>query len=196
MKRLLMYCLFFFCLFSVSGCGRMKSQINQWKESRKEEWKQDKTETIGQVYDEDEMENNKILVLVFGDKMMTGLANTVCDAIGAVSFSPFSDTDEERKNAIKEAEYLLIGTDKEELEWEFSLRKSLDEADMKEKRIALFLVGQTEKAKQYEDKLKKWYPEAVLLPTFTMEKEENLQEELGRMNGWLTTIMTYEMIHH
>lgn len=194
MKRLLMWCMFFFCLLSAAGCSSMKSKISQWMEGEKETGEQDTTETIGKVSDEEEKE--KILVLVCGDKMMTGLASTVCDAIGAVSFPLSSAMDEEIKNAIKEAEYLLIGTDKEVLEWEFSLKKCLDEADIKEKRIALFLVGQTEKAKQYEDKLKKWYPEAVLLPTFTMEKEENLQEELGRMNGWLTTIMTYEMTHH
>ena len=190
MTRKLVWCLFFFCLLGCSGCINIQYKTGQpGTEKNTEKEEEQKSETIGKVSEEE-----RIVVLTYGDQMMTGMARTICDSIGAVHYALSGTKAELMKNAVKKGEYILIGTSKDVLELEFTLRNCLEEEELAGKKTAFFLLNQEENVEDFEGKFKEWYPEAELLPTFTMEKEANLQDELGRMNGWLTTIMTYGML--
>ena len=137
-----------------------------------------------------------ILVLTYGDEFMTGVAKTICEALGAVHYNLSDDVYEKIGNYVGRAEYILIGTNKEQSELEFVLRSTLKEKDLKDKKTALFLLDQEETKKELERAFLKWYPEARLLPTFTMQSNESLNKELGRMNGWLTSVLNFEMAGH
>ena len=141
--------------------------------------------------DSSKEEKEKILVLTYGDKIMTGMAQTICDSIGADHHTISQEETDSIKTSVNEADYILIGTSKEVLELEFAIRNCVDEKELSGKKTALFLLNQEEEKETFETEFMEWYPEAELLPTFTMRSNANLQEELGRMNGWLTTIMTY-----
>ena len=160
MKELLVGCLFFFCLSTIVACSQIK------------------------IEEKDTLEEEKIVVLLYGDGMMEGIGKSVCEALGAVCYNLNTEKEETIKDAIEEAEYLLLGTDKNMLEWEFALKKHFKDVDLQKKQIALFLLNQTEKKEQFENRFMEWQPNAKLLPTFTMEEKENLTIELGRMNGW------------
>jgi len=180
MKRLLMWCLFFFFLIGCTGCIGNKQDKKPAEEK----------ETIGQASEKEE----KILVLTYGDSIMMGAAETICDLIGAVHYDLKGEDADTMKEDLQDAEYILIGTTKGISELEFTLRNKLKEEELAGKKTALFLINREEETEEYEGKLLEWYPKAELLPTFTMDAKENLLDELGRMNGWLTTIMTYKKI--
>lgn len=191
MKKTLLLCLFFFCLI---GCVSCMGSENQKEEDRMGEIKENEktTETIGQVAQETEPEN--IIVLTYGENILNGIGETICEAIGAVHYTIAQNHIGEIKEAVAKAEYILIGTNRNETELEFALKNCLVSSDLEEKKTALFLIDQMEKKELYEERFAGWYPEAQLLPSYTMESGNNLYDELGRMNGWLTTILTYDKI--
>jgi len=183
MKNKLVYCLFFFCLLGCTGCMKGESDKNQYENKQ----------TIGKAAQKQE-EQDEIVVLIYGDTFMTGVARTICDSIGARFFDLAKEQPETMEEPVQKAEYVLIGTTKAVPELELALRNRLEEEQLAEKKTALFLINREEETEEYEEKLLEWYPKAELLPTFTMESTENLQNELGRINGWLTTLMTYGKI--
>ena len=198
-------CLFLFCIIGCSGCLNISYKTTQTEIENK------KSETIGKIAgeqnnktgtqtdkkDEDESADSKtegmkkIVVLTYGDKMMTGMAQTICDSVGAVHYAISQEETERIKTSVNEAEYILIGTSKGVPELEFTLRNTLEKEELSGKKTALFLLNQEEEAEVFETEFTAWYPKAVMLPTFTMQSYSNLYDELGRMNGWLTTVLTY-----
>ena len=204
MRRTLVGCLFFFCFVACAGCkniAQVKMQETNGEVSKKEETGKEVTEAKEKEpeteVDAEKDEEKEILVLTYGKNVMTGMAATICDKIGAVHLDLTKRNEEgkeELREAIEEAEYILIGTDKQISEFEFMVRNLLAEEMLEDKKIALFLVDQEKDAELFEQNFTEWYPRAELLPTFTMQLGTNIQDELGRMNGWLTTILTYDRL--
>ena len=190
MKRILVLCLFLFCAIGCAGC--MKSEEPDRKESQGPSKTEEKSmETIGDVKND----YTKYVVLTDGNEMLTKTAEFICEKIGAVHWNVTKDKKDAIDKSIGQEGYVLIGTDKNLLEFEFSIRNCLEEELLKEKKVSLFLVDQEEKKEVFEEKFKEWYPGAVLLPVFTMNSDpEIFPEEMGRVNGWLTTVMTYDMV--
>ena len=189
MKRKLMCCLFFFCALGCAGC--MKSEESDRKESQGPFKTEEKSvETIGVAKKEDA----NYVVLTDGNEMLTKTAEFICEKMGAVHWNMTNEKKDTIEKSIRQAEYVLIGTDKNLLEFEFSIRNCLEEELLKEKKVSLFLIDQEEEKEGFEERFKEWYPGAVLLPVFTMNSDsEDFLEEMGRINGWLTTVMTYDM---
>jgi hypothetical protein len=183
--------LFFFCLLGCTGCKNWGEKANLENEMGNQKTRE-QVETVGPI------KEKYILVLTYGDVFMKGVAKTICDSIGAVHYTlDQNETDREagnRKAAVKDADYILLGTTKPVSELEFKLRNHLEKEELEGKKMALFIINQQEEPEEYEKKLLEWCPDMELLPTFTMETKENLQDELGRMNGWLTSVMTYGML--
>ena len=209
MKKLLVWCLFFFCVIGCTGCLDFKSQENnlEKQETGDEQETGEKLETEeimenepeqGEIRESKEtigplerIEKEDIIILTYGDAVMTGIARTICDSVGASHYRLRDKDSEDLKEALEEAECILLGTTKSIEELEFALRNQWKPEDLAGKKLALFLLNREEEPEEYEEKLLEWYPKLELLPTFTMETEENLLDELGRMNGWLTSVMTY-----
>lgn len=197
MKRKLVWCLSFFCLFACVGCIGLREQNE--KRNRKEG--QDKKTTQENVLTETEnvetlagVENESVefIVLIDGSDVLTQTAAYICDKMDTIYYNISNEWKEEQYKKLAQADYVVIGTDKNLLEFEFSFRNCIGEEMLKGKKVALFLICQ-EEAQDYEKKVLEWYPQAELLPSFTMDEDiDSFEEELGRVNGWLTTILNYD----
>ena len=197
MKRKLVWCLFFFCLFACVGCIGLREQNE--KRNRKEG--QDKKTTQENVLTETENvetlagvenESEEFIVLIDGSDILTQTAAYICDKMDTIYYNISNEWKEEQYKKLAQADYVIIGTDKNPLEFEFSFRNCIGEEMLRGKKVALFLLHQ-EEMEDYEEKVLEWYPQTELLPSFTMDEDiDSFEEELGRVNGWLTTIMNYD----
>ena len=201
MRKRISWCLFFLCLLGCTGCMNWTGQKDksEGKETIGKASKETNEDMNPSSKDENgQKEEEQILVITYGDSLLTGLAQTICDSMGASCYN-LSDGDgnhsnETLKELVEESDLILIGTEKEILELEFALRNRLAAEDLADKKTALFLIDREEDSKLYEEKMRECYPDAELLSAFTMNTKENLQDELGRMNGWLTSVLTYGKI--
>ena len=199
MKRIRLIWLFFFCMFVCIGCMSRGEQNKEEKVNRKEE--QDRLTTQENMSTETENvetlagvenESEEFIVLIDGSDILTQTAAYICDKMDTIYYNISNEWKEEQYKKLAQADYVVIGTDKNLLEFEFSFRTCIGEEMLQGKKVALFLICQ-EEAQDYEEKILEWYPQAELLPSFTMDEDiDSFEEELGRVNGWLTTILNYD----
>ncbi len=184
-------CLFFLCLCLISGCDNAEKRTTEYKEAvskhvanTEENQMTETEETIAEM-----------IVLTDGGKNAEEIGLIICDRMGAVFYDMKMSQKEEMEYMIQNAEYVLIGTENKVEEFEFNIRSMIDEETLADKKTALFLVDREDEEEKFEERVKVWYPDVVLLPLFTINMEEGVREnEMGRMNGWLTSVYTYEIV--
>lgn len=129
-----------------------------------------------------------IVVLTDGTENTKEIGEKICESIGGVIYEiPFSQK-EELQYAVKQAKKVLIGTEKQVKELEFSLRNCLEREGLAGKQVSFYLIGREKE--DFVKEVKEWYPQAELLPFIKLSKEEEKEEAWGRILGWLTTVYT------
>lgn len=173
-------CLLFLCLFCCTGCQKAE-----------EIEKENREETMGQA----KKEEISCLVLYDGGAMAGEVAERICEKLGAKRYDITKAKKEEMTAVLKEAEYLFLGSEQEGQVFYEHLKTYLPEACLEQKKVALFFLNPEEERENWENKIKNSYPEAVFLPSLFLDfqKHEKL-EEFGRLDGWMTTALTYELI--
>ena len=188
MKKKMVLCLFFFCLLVWTGCGRTEGDT--------------KVEKVdGEVLAEDATDGEnqddpiQILVLIDGGEKAEAAAEIICSKMGADYYDITISEKEEVKAAVSKADYILIGTEQGQEKFETNLKRCFEKEALDSKKISLFLIDLEDECEEIAGAFLEWYPGAENLPAFSMSSDEKvLQEEMGRMDGWLTTVLTYDML--
>lgn len=169
-------CMLFLCLFCCTGC--QKAEVSG-------------EETMGQVNKEEIV----CLVLYDGGQIGQEVAERICEKLGAKRYDLTEAKKEELKAAIKEADYLFLGSEQEGQLFYEHLKTYLPEQSLAQKKIALFFLNPEEEGQTWERMIKNRYPEAIFLPSLFLDFQNHEKlEEFGRMDGWMTTALTYELI--
>lgn len=134
------------------------------------------------------------LVLFDGGDNAETAARMICDKMMTKYYDISCASKEEVQAEVKKTDYLFLGTEHNGSAFVNNLQKYLLQEELQHKNIALFFLRSDEENIQTEQLLAEAYPGMHLLPSFSMDLQENMQEESGRMDGWLTTALTYDMI--
>lgn len=146
---------------------------------------------MGQV----KKEEISCLVLYDGGAMSAEVADRICEKLGAKSYDMTKVKKEEMTAALKETDYLFLGTEQEGKVFYEHLKNYLSEQRLVKKKVALFFLNFGEERETWENKIQNSYPEAAFLPSLFLDFQNHKKmEEFGRMDGWITTALTYELI--
>lgn len=148
----------------------------------------------GQAADDSGEKSFATLVLFDGGDDAETAARMICDKMMTKYYDISCASKEEVQAEVKKTDYLFLGTEHDSFAFVNNLQKYLSQEELQHKNIALFFLRSDEENIQTEKLLAEAYPGMHLLPSFSMDLQENMQEESGRMDGWLTTALTYDMI--
>lgn len=147
---------------------------------------------MNEKLEDKESVEDEFVVLVDGEEKVTAAAEFICDKMNAVYYNMSIENKARIEESVKKAEFVLLGTESNLLEFEFSTRNCIEEDLLNGKKVALFLLDLEEERERFTESFCAWYPGVVMLPELTLSTEIEEEQELGRLNGWLTTLYTIE----
>lgn len=180
------------------GCGKMNENADK--------------AAMGNVQQKvaEENEKEKVLLFIDSEEKTKEAASVISDKIQAVVVEVKKLEDADLKEMISKADLILVGATEEEVNekkeentWEEETNGKVSDymermdrlfalKETEGKRVSLFQISAEEKAlTSWEERVGK--TAVNLLPSLWLTwEEENREEELNYLNGWLTTAFTYQ----
>lgn len=198
MKKI-MICMLALFLCTFAGCGysnglskeTVSTLVQKNSEKTKESDTSDGTHTTIDTT-ETTAEANKRIVFTDGEEKTKEVAKEIEQKIQAVVVDFEKLEEDELEQLIRGAELILIGMQGTENVSFHQMDRLFSLQALEAKRVSLFYIGEENSLASWEETVSQ-YTEICFTPGFYLSWEENMrEEELNRMNGWLTTAFTYE----